>query len=362
VNLIGEHTDYNDGFVLPMAIQLGTTVAAAPRNDSLVRAYSVNLDQSLEFDLQTKDAERSGTWLDYVQGVAAALIGRGSSLRGADLAISSDVPIGGGLSSSAALEMASGAAFLGIAGAQTDGVSLAKAGQLAEHRYVGINSGIMDQFIAVFGKQGHALLIDCRLLEGRLVPLRISGSVVAICDTRIKHTLASSEYNARRAQCEQGVALLRQELPAIRALRDVTLEDLHRWRRLLPEPVFRRCRHVIGENQRTLAAARSLEAGELDEMGRLMYASHESLRNDYEVSCRELDILVEAAASVAGVWGARMTGGGFGGCTVNLVRGESFAEFSEVVAERYSRATGLQPAIFAAQPSDGVRELHQAGQ
>jgi galactokinase len=357
VNLIGEHTDYNDGFVLPMAIQRSTTMAAAKRTDRTVRIYSLNLDQRAEFDLDYPGQRKRGVWSDYVEGVAQALLRRGAVLSGADLAVWSEVSIGGGLSSSAALEMSLGGALLGLSGATMDRISLALAGQEAEHTYVGINSGIMDQFVAVMGQAAHALLIDCRSLEGRLVPLNLADSVIVICDTRVRHRLASSEYNARRAECERGVSLLREQLPSIKSLRDVTIDDLNEHQRRLPPTVLRRCRHVVSENERTLSAARSLEAGNVEEMGRLMLESHFSLRDDYDVSCRELDTIVAIAESVPGVWGARMTGGGFGGCAIVLVQAGSAREFTAKVEEEYALEFGQAPGVFIAESADGASEI-----
>jgi len=357
VNLIGEHTDYNDGFVLPMAINHGTVVAAAKRADRRVRVRSLNYNESAEFDLDRPGARKRGVWLDYVEGVAQALLGRGLKLAGADLALTSDIPIGGGLSSSAALEMSVGTALTGISGEEIDRITLALAGQEAEHNYVGMKCGIMDQFIASLGKAGHALLIDCRKLEGTLVPLGVQDMTVVVCDSRVKHALASSEYNARRAECEQGVAMLREVLPEIRALRDVRLSVFERFQERLPEVVRRRCRHVVSENERTLSAVRALQAGDVEEFGRLMAASHQSLRDDYEVSCKELDILVESAQSVPGVAGARMTGGGFGGCTVNLVRKDSLERFRETVTREYLGKTGQEPLVLPVESSDCAAEI-----
>lgn len=357
VNLIGEHTDYNDGFVLPMAINHGTVVAAAKRADRRVHVHSLNLRESAEFDLDRPGPRKRGIWLNYVEGVAQALLGRGLKLAGADLALTSDVPIGGGLSSSAALEMSVGTALTGISGEEIDRIALALAGQEAEHKYVGMKCGIMDQFIASLGKAGHALLIDCRKLEGTLVPLGVQDMTVVVCDSRVKHALASSEYNARRAECEQGVAMLRELLPEIRALRDVRLSVFERLQERLPEVVRRRCRHVVSENERTLSAVRALQAGDVEEFGRLMAASHQSLRDDYEVSCRELDILVESAQSVPGVAGARMTGGGFGGCTVNLVHKDATERFRETVTREYLGKTGQEPLILPVESSDCATEI-----
>ena len=357
VNLIGEHTDYNEGFVLPVAIDRGTLTAARARADRLVRVHSLNEGAGAEFDLDAPGTGRRGLWLDYVEGVARALERRGVRLGGADLAVLSDVPVGAGLSSSAALEISTGLAMSAVSGHEVDRVTLALAGQEAEHTYVGAQVGIMDQFVSALGREGHALLIDCRALKAEPAPLDTSEVSVVVCDSKVKHELAASEYNTRRAECERGVALLRERLPGVRALRDVSAEEFASCEESLPEPVRRRCRHVVTENGRTLAAARALRRGALEEVGRLMRLSHRSLRDDYEVSCRELDALVEIAGGFEGVLGARMTGGGFGGCTVNLVRRDAVAAFCDRVAERYQAATGTAPAVYVTEAADGAREL-----
>jgi galactokinase len=357
VNLIGEHTDYNDGFVFPMALDRGMVAAAAARPGRRVRVHSVTFGETVEFDLDRPGPKCRGGWIDYVEGMAQALLETGVSIGGADLALASDLSVGGGLSSSAALEISVGLALTAVSGTPVDSRTLALAGQRAEHTYVGMNCGIMDQFIATMGMAGHALLIDCRALEGVLFPLALGDAAVVVCDSRVRHTLASSEYNARRAECERGVALLRETIPGILALRDVRLEEFRREEVRLPEPVRRRCRHVISENERTLAAARALEQGDIAAMGLLMNASHDSLRRDYEVSCRELDILVESARAVPGVLGARMTGGGFGGCTVNLVRRDALDAFHRRVSRDYLAAAGGEAAIFTVEPGSGAAEV-----
>jgi galactokinase len=357
VNLIGEHTDYNEGFVLPVAIEFETLAAARARADRLVRVYSLNQHSGAEFDLDVPGPTRRGLWLDYVEGVARALERRGFKLRGADLAVLSDVPVGAGLSSSAALEISTGLALSAVAGHEVDRVTLALAGQEAEHTYVGAQVGIMDQFISALGRKGHALLIDCRTLEAEPVPLDTSDVAVCVCDSKVKHELSASEYNTRRAECERGVALLKGPLPDIRALRDVSTEDFARHGGVLPEPVRRRCRHIVTENARTLEAAGALRRGALEEFGRLMSLSHRSLRDDYEVSCRELDVLVEIAEASEGVLGARMTGGGFGGCTVNLVRRDRLEAFRAAILERYRLETGIEPAVYVSEAGDGAGEL-----
>jgi galactokinase len=357
VNLIGEHTDYNGGFVMPMAIERETLVAAAARTDRTVRVYSLNLDEEVEFNLDRPGPRRRGLWLDYVEGVAHALESRGAALAGADLIIETDVPVGAGLSSSAALEVSVGMALLRVSGAEVDGVTLALAGQQAEHTYVGTMCGIMDQFVVTLGRAGHALLIDCRTLESESVPLDTRETAIVICDTGVKHELSSSEYNVRREECARGVELLRAALPNISELRDVSVGDFERHRGLLPEPIRSRCRHVVTENERTLAAADSLRRGDLSELGRLMNASHDSLRDDYAVSCRELDLLVELARGCAGVLGSRMTGGGFGGSTVSLVRRDALEAFEAEVVPRYRTEVGHAPVILVTEAAEGAGEV-----
>ena len=357
VNLIGEHTDYNAGFVLPMAINRETVVAIAPRGDRILRVWSLNLDDLQELDLEKPGPGHRGDWVDYVEGIASALAGLGLKLPGADIALKSDLGIGSGLSSSAALEISLGTALAAISGNSIDRLSIALAGQKAEHVHVGILCGIMDQYTSVHAIKDHAILLDCRSLESKQIPLRLGEFQVVICDSRVRHALASSEYNQRRQECQAGVRLLSEALPGIRALRDVVPDQLEAHRSVLPETVYRRCRHVVGENQRTLLAAEALSSGNAAEMGKLMSASHQSLRDDYQVSCSELDILVESADTQPGVLGSRMTGGGFGGCTVNLVQESCFNYFREAVSREYQSKTGITPEIFAVQASPGAEEI-----
>lgn len=356
VNLIGEHTDYNEGFVLPMAANLRTYVAAAPRKDSLFRVHSFNLAEQLDFDLEATPEPDATRWLSYVEGVTRVLSDKVHRLKGADIAISSDVPIGAGLSSSAALEISVGFALLKLSGSEIDLMELALAAQTAEHLFVGTRSGLMDQLTAAFGLKDHAMLIDCRSLERELAAMNIPDMAVVICDTGVKHSLATSAYNERRRECEQAVNLLRKHNPAIRSLRDVTLGELESREKLLPEILRKRCRHVISENERTLSAIQALRHGHIDRLGELMNLSHESLRDDYQVSCPELDLMVELARQQDGVAGARMMGGGFGGSTVNLVSRDRLDQFRSFVSDGYYNATGLLPMIFPVQADDGVKE------
>jgi len=353
VNLIGDHTDYSDGFVLPAALEQSTWIAAAARPDRRLRMRSLHGGPTAEFDLDDPAPAPRHDWTDYVHGVAVMLQRAGHALAGADLLIDSDVPIGAGLSSSAALEIATGFALLGSAGLPIDRTALALCGQRAENEFVGMLCGIMDQFISCHGSSAHALLLDCRSLDFRLVPIAASVRLV-ICNSMAHHQHAGGEYNLRRAECERGVALLAARLPGIRALRDVSMADLAAHAAALPELTFRRCRHVVSENDRVLRAAAALEAGEVEEFGRLMNASHASLRDDYEVSCRELDVLAELALGIDGVLGSRMTGGGFGGCTVSMVRAEAVERFCEAIAAGYAAATGIEAKILVCSPGDGA--------
>lgn len=360
VNLIGEHTDYNDGYVLPMALERSTVVAAHPRPDRRIRVRSLNVTGSISFDLDaTPQPQKRSGWGAYVEGVARSLESRmqGAGLRGADMLIASDVPVGAGLSSSAALEISTGFALLSLANLEIDRTQLALAGQQAEHEWAGTKSGIMDQFIAAHARARHALLLDCRTLQYEAVPLDADDTVIVICDTGVKHSLASSAYNERRAECERGVELLRLFLPDIRALRDVSLSEFAEYEARLPEPVRRRCRHVVTENERTLLTAEAFRRRDAERAGELMYASHASLRDDYEVSCAELDLMVEIASKIPGVFGARMTGGGFGGCTVNLIKRGYLDEFQRTMKDEYRRASGREPPIYTTRGGSGAEEI-----
>lgn len=353
VNLIGEHTDYNDGFVLPAALGLGTVVAVAPRSDRLLRMESAAFSGVAEFDLDAPAPRPRGEWTDYVRGVAVVLERMGNRLTGADLMIASDLPMGAGLSASASLEVATGLALAAVSDIAIDATALALLCQRAENEFVGARCGVMDQFVSCNARKGCALLLDCRSLDFRAIPVDPQATLV-VCDTMVRHSIAAGEYNLRREQCEAAAATLAGVLDGVTALRDVTREQLDEHASLLAETVFRRARHVVSENARTLAAARALESGDLAECGRLMNASHESLRDDFDVSCAELDLLVDAARRLPGVYGARMMGGGFGGCTINLVEAEAADNFAESVAETFRRATGATPPVFRCSPGPGA--------
>ena len=356
VNLIGEHTDYNDGFVMPAAIAFSTYVAIAPRTDRTLSLQSDEFKGAYEFSLDDIPPTRTGLWCDYVLGVASVLKSRGYELEGANLLVHGEVPVGAGLSSSAAIEVASALALLGLRQLQVPLPEIAQLCRRAENEFVGARVGIMDQFVSCMGKAGHALLLDCRSLEFKFAPIP-TGIEIVVCNTMVKHELASNAYNSRREQCEQGVRFFAKIKPEIRALRDVSIELLNAHANDLPAVVFNRCAHVIHENQRTLAMARALQQGDLDRVRDLMRKSHRSLRDLYEVSCQELDIMVECAQDLPGFCGGRMTGGGFGGCTVNLVREESAEQFSSRIAERYRSKTGITPQVYRCRAEDGARQL-----
>jgi galactokinase len=356
VNLIGEHTDYNDGFVMPAAVGFSTYVAIAPRPDRKLVIYSEEFPGKFEFDLDHLPEQPTGAWCDYVLGVASVLQKRGHKLYGANLLVHGEVPIGAGLSSSAAVEVASALALMSLRETQLPLPEVAKLCQQAENSFVGARVGIMDQFVSCMGKAGYAFLLDCRSLEFQFVPIP-AGVQFVVCNTMVKHDLATGAYNTRREECEAGVRYFTEWDPTIRALRDVSTELLDRHTRDLPATIGRRCSHVVRENQRTLDAADALAECDLIRMGRLMRESHTSLRDLYEVSCRELDIMVEAAEDLPGFCGGRMTGGGFGGCTVNLVLEENAENFAKQIAERYRHATGINPQVYLCSAQDGAAEL-----
>ena len=356
VNLIGEHTDYNDGFVMPAAIGFSTWVTITPLDERKLSVFSENFGEQIEFDLNDSSPAPRQHWSDYVIGVAVIFEGAGYHIRGANLRIRGEVPIGSGLSSSAAIEVATGFALAANSDLNLDRTELAKLCRRAENEFVGACVGIMDQFVSCHGQANKALLLDCRSLEYKLFPIASKARLV-VCNTMVKHELATSAYNERRAQCEAGVKHLAAALPHVTALRDVNLEELAQHGRDLPEVIYRRCRHVISENARVLESGEALDRDDLNSFGQLMNESHRSLRDDYEVSCPELELMVDLARKVKGVYGSRMTGGGFGGCTVNLVAAEQVGEFKSIIVGGYEKATKLVPDIYVCDPADGAGEV-----
>lgn len=359
VNLIGEHTDYNNGFVFPMAIQRAVTLVGAPRNDGIVRIHSCNFDQMAEFSL-TGIAKGEPDWLNYIKGVARVMLDYGYALGGFDAVAYGDVPLGSGLSSSAAIEMATVQAFIAAEAtspgkaasklATLDGVTAAKIGQRCENQFIGVNSGIMDQFISALGEAGHALKIDCKDYSFTRVPMP-KGATVLVVDTTAPRTLAGSAYNQRRADCEAGALML-----GVDSLRDVSMAQFKQRRSDLPTVIMHRMAHVVLENQRVLDAEVAMRRGDLEELGILMYHSHESLRDLYEVSSRELDTVVELAREAGeGVFGARMTGAGFGGCAIVLVDDAHVERVTALIADQYPKRCGRPCHIYASVAADGAR-------
>ena len=356
VNLIGEHTDYNDGFVLPAAIDRATFIAASARTDRRVRVFAADLNESDEFAIDQIESSGLRPWSNYIRGMVRALLAAGHAINGADLVVSSSVPRGAGLSSSAALEVATGYVFQLFYNLNILGEELALMAQATENHFVGVNCGIMDQFIVTLGQAHHALLIDCRDLSYQAVSVPENAAIV-ICDSHIERSLAASAYNQRRAECEHAVEILSKSLPGIKALRDVSSQQLQQYSQELPSIVLQRARHVISENERVLHGVAALRAGNVAEFGRLMNASHASMRDDYNVSIPEMDALVASAQRVSGCFGSRLTGAGFGGCTVSLVENGAVEHFRHEVAAAYLAATGRTASIYVTHAADGVGRI-----
>ena len=369
VNLIGEHTDYNDGYVFPVAIDKYINIAARQRTDRRVILHASDVNDASEFDLDALHSipQQAPAWSHYLIGVASLLQASRRKIAGIDAVITGDVPIGAGLSSSAALSVAATLAFL-TAGSELEVLEsengkkeLAALCQRVEHEFAGVNCGIMDQTISLLGKENHALFLDCRSLEYEHVPLNLAGHYITICNTKVKRELAASEYNKRRAECERGVDILSQWIPGISSLRDIDLTDFKKHEEELPALTQKRCRYVIEENTRVLEAVSVLKAPTektdeaLIQFGNLMNASHNGLRDDYEVSCKELDLLTEIARSITGVIGSRMTGAGFGGCTVSIVHKDALETFQTRGRKEYHEQIGIDPEIYRCHVGDGAQ-------
>ena len=359
VNVIGEHTDYNDGFVLPMAIERYTVIAAAPSGSKQIQLRSTADDQPATIDLaKLMKPFPKGTWANYPAGVVAGFIARNLDPGGFNALIHSTVPLGGGLSSSAALEVATATLLEVITGKTLDPVEKALLCQKAEHEYAGVPCGIMDQFISVMGKPDHLLLLDCRTRKPELVPMSDPSVALLITNTNVKHELGSGEYAKRRAQCEAAAKVL-----GVASLRDATAAALESAKGRMDDVAFRRARHVIGEIERTPRAAAEIRASKWPAAGELMYASHRSLRDDYEVSCSELDVVVDIAGGIGtkgGIFGCRMTGGGFGGCTVALVQNQAVDAISKKIGQEYEKRTGIKATMFVSRPAAGATVIKRS--
>jgi galactokinase len=356
VNLIGEHTDYAEGFVMPAAIDFATLAAISPRSDGQIVYYSENYKEERAFSAGSLPSAPVQHWSDYPQGVVTILAGEGHRIPGFSLTLWGDVPLASGLSSSASVEVATALAVTSLLGVSYPGPKLARLCQRAENEFVGAKSGIMDQFISANGAENNALLLDCRDLSFKLAPIPAHVALV-IANTMVKHSVAGGEYTLRRAEVEEAAAVIRSHRSGVRFLRDATLDDLKKWGSEMSPNALKRARHVISENQRTVAAADALLRGDLKELGRLMAEAHLSYSKDFEASCVEADAMVALAAGLPGLIGARLTGGGFGGCTINLVAREHAAAFAEALGARYAAEIGIVPQILICHASRGAHRI-----
>lgn len=357
VNIIGEHTDYNNGFVLPAAIDKAIYIGISKRKDDVISLYSEEFNESFETKVsQVKPTDKG--WPNYILGIVDQLNKKGHTIAGFNLNIDGDIPIGSGLSSSAAVECATGFALNEVFGLNLSRLDLAFIAQRAEHEFAGVRVGIMDMFASLFGKKDHVIKLDCQSLDYEYVPLVLKGFKIVLLNTNVKHSLSSSEYNTRRQQCEEGVALVKEHHPEVKTLRDVTLEMLDQYVKPKNELVYRRCKYVVEENQRLLAACEDLKNGHVEALGEKMFQSHDGLSKEYEVSCPELDFLVDAVRNNPNVLGARMMGGGFGGCTINIVKEEAIDGLIKELSGSYKEQMGLELTPYIAQTADGTSRIH----
>lgn len=354
VELLGNHTDYNEGYVLPAAINVDVLAAGKLRDDHKMAVYSANFETLVEFGLDSIEFDEANTWSNYVRGVVHFIQEAGVSLHGADLVIDGNVPIGSGLSSSAAIEMAVGFLLQTLEGFEMSGPDLALIGQKAENKFVGVNTGIMDQFISRLGKKDHALFLDCRTLEYEHVPLDTNGIKILVCDTMKRRGLVGSEYDARRSQCEEAAGMFAGWIDGVKALRDVSVADFEKYKDRLPQVIQKRAQHVIYENARVLESREVLKAGDYVAFARLLDECHESGRDLYEVSSPELNIMVDISREAPGAMCGRFTGAGFGGCTVSLVRADSVDAFVDFVKAGYQAKTGLEASVYVCTAEDGA--------
>jgi len=355
VNLIGEHTDYAEGFVMPVAINFATLAAISPRSDGKIVLYAENYGEEKTFSADATPVA-SKHWSDYPMGVVSILKGEGHTVPGFSLSLWGDVPLGSGLSSSAALEIATLLAVTSLIGVEYPGPVLARLGQRVENEFVGANCGIMDQFISANGKENHALLLDCRDLSYRLAPIPANVALV-IANTMVKHSIVGGDYKTRRAESEAACAIINSHRGSVPFLRDATLEDLEKWGHEMTPKSYLRAKHVISENMRTVAASEALLRGDIKKLGQLMAEAHRSYSEDFEGSCMEADTMVELAQDLPGLIGARLTGGGFGGCTINLVEQSQAEAFAKELASRYAARTGIEPEIHICHASDGAHRI-----
>ena len=356
INIIGEHTDYNGGFVLPGAVDKAISMAIRPNGTDIVNLISIDHDDATVF-FRIGGPQPKEQWASYFYGVIEEMRQRGATVGGFNAIFGGDVPLGAGMSSSAALESCVGTALNALFDLKFTKQELAKIGQMTEHHYIGVRCGIMDQFASLMGQEGHVVRLDCRSLMFDLVPFNPKDIEIVLIDTMVKHTLASSEYNVRRAQCEEGVAVIKKYRPEVELLRDVTIEELEAHRSEIDPVSYRRCAFVINENKRLMAACAAMEKGDFVEVGKQVYATHDGLSQEYGVSCPELDFIVNIAREHKDVLGARMMGGGFGGCVIALVKKEGVAAYVADVKERYQVKFDKDPRVIEVKISDGAREI-----
>jgi len=353
VNLIGEHTDYNEGFVLPGAVDKKIYVAIAKNNERLLNVFANQYNQKISFSLD--EIHPVDGWATYLLGMIYHLQQKGHLISGVNVVIDGNVPLGAGMSSSAALCSAFGFALNELFSLKLSRMEIALTGQKTEHVFAGVKCGIMDQFASLHGKKGHVMKLDCRSLEYEYIPFDFPDYKIVLVNTMVSHALASSEYNVRRQQCEEGVAVLQKYFPAIHSLRDVSNEQLEQHKSELDEVVYRRCSFIINENKRLLLGCEFLKKGDLKSFGQIMFEAHDGLSKGYEISCKESDFLVSQAKLYAGVMGARQMGGGFGGCTINIVKADLIESFSSYVRDSYSRQFNVEPEIYITQIEDGAK-------
>ncbi len=357
INLIGEHTDYNEGFVLPAAIDKACYIAIAKNGTNGCNLVAHDLDERYSFDIESDLNPVEKGWVNYFLGVIQGFKSRGIQLSGFNLVVTSNVPLGAGLSSSAAIESSFGVALNELFDANFSLVEIAQIGQKAEHNYAGVMCGIMDQYASCLGKENQAILLDCRSLEHQLVPIDIEDYHLVLFDTKVKHNLASSEYNTRRRQCEQGVSIIQEKYPKVKSLRDVTVWMMKEFKSLMNPVVFKRCDYVVRENERVQAAVEMMRSGDVHTLGKLMFETHHGLSEDYEVSCSELDCLIDLAKENEHIIGARMMGGGFGGCTLNLVSANHIDEVIAEIERKYEQRTNSKPESYRVRVSDGAKKI-----
>jgi len=353
VNIIGEHTDYNEGFVLPAAIDKAIYIAVEKRGDEEIQLYSQEFGEHHQVTI-VELARSQKQWANYILGVADQLIKRGYKIGGFNLVVDGNVPIGAGLSSSAALECATAFALNHLFQLGIPRKEMVTIAQKAEHEYAGVMVGVMDMFASLFGKKDHAIRLDCRTLDFEYVPLKLEGIKIVLFNTNVKHSLASSEYNTRRLECEKGVGMVKKHHSQVNSLRDVTMQMLNDFVAPADRQVYRRCKYVVEENERLLTGCEDLKNGNIEALGHKMFATHEGLSKEYEVSCKELDFLVDATKNNSGVLGARMMGGGFGGCTINLVKEDALNGLIEELSQSYTRQMQLELTHYVAQTEDGT--------